>query len=193
MNWCFECCLFLFLFSLRQEYVADCNRRHSHEILCRFTMSPPLVSLVRHSLGAHASLPRMIAPHASSTKHRKKGSLAAFVVCAMSTLLLFGSCCLLPDEGSDLRHGAASGGGRDSYDRSSNGSMLGGFSACAEMSGSDSRRRLLLQLWYALLGGVSGAVGEFLPLGVDDNLSMPIVSGGMFMFLALAGASGSSP
>lgn len=61
--------------------------------------------------------------------------------------------------------------------------MFGDFSACAELSGSGSRRRLLLQLWYALLGGVSGAVGEFLPLGVDDNLSMPLVSGGVFLTL----------
>lgn len=68
--------------------------------------------------------------------------------------------------------------------------MFGDFSACAELSDSDSRGRFPPQLWYALVGGLSGAVGEFLPLGVDDNLSMPIVSGGVF--LTLVGASSST-
>lgn len=108
----------------------------------------------------------------------------------MSTLLLFGCCGLPSDEDSRFQHGGESDSGRYSNDASS-GSMFGDFSACAELSGSDSRGGFRLHLWYALLGGVSGAVGEFLPLGVDDNLSMPIVSGGMF--LALVRVSGSSP
>lgn len=108
----------------------------------------------------------------------------------MSTLLLFGCCELPSDEDSNFRHGGESDSGRDGNRRSSSASMLGDFSACAELSGSDGPGSFRLHLWYALLGGVSGAVGEVLPLGVDDNLSMPIVSGGIF--LALVGVSGLS-
>lgn len=112
----------------------------------------------------------------------KKGSVAAFVVCALSTLLLFNCCCHLSNEDGSFQHGGESYSSRYSSESSSS-TLFGGFSACAGMDGSDSRGRILLQLWYALLGGVSGAVGEFLPLGVDDNLSMPIVSGGLFLAL----------
>lgn len=129
--------------------------------------------------------------YATFLRNAEQGSFAAFFVCSISTLLLFGCCCHLSDEDSNLQHGGESASGRDSKDLRSSGSVLGDFSGCAEMSGSGSGNdgRLQLQLWYALLGGVSGAVGELLPLGVDDNLSMPIVSGGVF--LALVGASGS--
>eukprot|EP00903_Cladosiphon_okamuranus_P008059 g7773.t1 len=119
------------------------------------------------------------------------GSFAAFAVCSMSTLLLFGCYgCVHPSndetDSSFFHRGGESDRRRDT---NSSGSMFGDFSACAELSGSDSHGRFSLQLWYALLGGLSGAVGEFLPLGVDDNLSMPVVAG--VVFLTLVGASSS--
>ncbi|CAM9665533.1 unnamed protein product [Ectocarpus sp. 8 AP-2014] len=107
------------------------------------------------------------------------GSLAAFLACSLSTLLLFGCCCCPPgDEGRDSDHVG------DSDLLSS--LIFGHFSACTAVGrgGRDSGGSgTPLLLWFALLGGVSGAVGELLPLGVDDNLSMPIVSG--LTFLAL--------
>ncbi|CAM9865077.1 unnamed protein product, partial [Ectocarpus sp. 4 AP-2014] len=107
------------------------------------------------------------------------GSFAAFLACSLSTLLLFGCCCRPPgDEGRDSDHVD------DSYLLSS--SIFGHFSACTAVrrGGRDSGGSgTPLLLWFTLLGGVSGAVGELLPLGVDDNLSMPLVSG--LTFLAL--------
>lgn len=106
----------------------------------------------------------------------------------MSTLLLFGCCCH-PSDGKDnnFHHSDSGESGSDSDDGSNRSAIFGAFSACAATSSSvsDSRSRPLLQLlWYGLLGGVSGAVGEALPLGIDDNLSMPILSGVVFLTLS---------
>lgn len=41
-------------------------------------------------------------------------------------------------------------------------------------------------LLVAIVAGTCGAVGEVLPLGVDDNLSAPVASGTMFMMVRAA-------
>lgn len=56
------------------------------------------------------------------------------------------------------------------------------FEALSSVLGTDDGRCCSLLL-SSILGGVSGAVAEVLPLGLDDNLSLPIVSGAMFMAL----------
>jgi len=122
----------------------------------------------------------------------EKGSLAAFLVCAMATLLLFACCCHPSDEESSLRRGGEGiGYSSESYDSIGSSKSLfgafGAFSACASMSRSGSLESSPLpRLWYtyAMLGGLSGALGEALPLGVDDNLSMPLVSGVIFLALS---------
>eukprot|EP00752_Nemacystus_decipiens_P001848 g1781.t2 len=153
--------------------------------ILHLSVGDPIASVVGARLGDRSRI--------LSSGKSLAGTFAAFVVCSVSTLLLFGCCCVLPadEDNNNFRHGGESDSGRNSCDQNSgSGFIFGDFSACAELSGTDDRGRFLLQLWYAWLGGVSGAVGELLPLGVDDNLSMPIVSGGMF--LALSAVSGSS-
>ena len=39
-------------------------------------------------------------------------------------------------------------------------------------------------LVLSLLGGFAGAVAELLPLNIDDNFAIPVVSGGALMALA---------
>ncbi|CAM9183305.1 unnamed protein product, partial [Hapterophycus canaliculatus] len=119
------------------------------------------------------------------------GTFAAFLVCLLSTLLLFGSCCFQPpgeDECSAYHGGESNRDCSGSASRSSSAlfDIFGAFTVpgCDAVGSSNPGRSLSLLLWYALLGGVSGAVGEFLPLGVDDNLSMPIASGVIFLALA---------
>ncbi len=118
----------------------------------------------------------------------EKGFLAALLVCSVSTLLLFGCSCHPSDEEGSFDLGAegTSYYSDSSEDNSSSRSLFGAFSACASMSRSGSLGRPLPGLWYtyALLGGLSGALGEALPLGVDDNLSLPLVSGGIFQALS---------
>jgi dolichol kinase len=65
--------------------------------------------------------------------------------------------------------------------------ILGGFCVCAvatfvymHFEGFPSGKILLL----SLLGGFAGAVSELLPLNVDDNFAIPVVSGSL-MALAL--------
>lgn len=103
--------------------------------------------------------------------------MAAFLACATSTLLLFGW---------------SRGEGVEGCDGSSANGVFGAFDACAVFStcvdndddgGSSSSCRYYALVLYSVLGGVSGAIGEFLPLGVDDNLSMPLVSGTLFLLL----------
>lgn len=111
------------------------------------------------------------------------------MACATSTLLLFGWCRdERADEEGDSRgylHGSA---GHDDSD-SSGSVVLEGFGACATRSQKKSDMYLLI---YAVMGGISGAIGEFLPLGVDDNLSMPLVSGAVFLALS-QGIGGRDP
>lgn len=58
---------------------------------------------------------------------------------------------------------------------------LGGFTICAIVtcayliSQEDSPRSLLLV--FSLLGGFAGSLAELLPLNVDDNLAIPVISG----------------
>ncbi|CAN0364138.1 unnamed protein product [Ectocarpus fasciculatus] len=112
------------------------------------------------------------------------GSFAAFLACSLSTLVLFGCCCRPPGDEEGDSHLVG-----DSDLVSS--SIFGDFSACAAVGrgvrDSGGSGTPLLP-WFAMLGGMSGAVGELLPLGVDDNLSMPIVSG--LTFLALSTVDG---
>jgi len=62
---------------------------------------------------------------------------------------------------------------------------LGGFLVCGLVSaayflwqGFDRDYVVLL----SLLGGFAGSVAELLPLNVDDNFSIPVVSGGLMLF-----------
>lgn len=114
-----------------------------------------------------------------------KGTFAAFLACAMSTLLLFGwfqegeaiKKCTNVDASyfrrGDSLHGAADACNGDS-------SIV--FGALGGVLRMDDGRCCSLLL-SSFLGGVSGAVAEVLPLGLDDNLSLPVVSGAMFMVL----------
>ncbi|CAM9982262.1 unnamed protein product [Scytosiphon promiscuus] len=119
------------------------------------------------------------------------GTFAAFLVCSLSTLLLFGCWCCQPPGDRDYsdHHGGESSGDRGGGTSRNSGAIRNLFDAFAA-SGCDAFRSgspgrpLSLLLWYSLLGGVSGAIGEILPLGVDDNLSMPIASGLIFSVLA---------
>lgn len=63
---------------------------------------------------------------------------------------------------------------------------LGGFAVCMTvtwlylaMNNIGEGRQILL----AMIGGVSGAIAELLPLNVDDNFTIPLISGAI-MFLA---------
>jgi diacylglycerol kinase (CTP) len=59
---------------------------------------------------------------------------------------------------------------------------LGGFFICAFVTGAYllwqgfEREKILL---LSMLGGFAGSVAELLPLNVDDNFSIPVVSGGL--------------
>lgn len=113
-------------------------------------------------------------------QHRK-GSFAAFVACATSTLLLFGWCREEATEEEEVPRSCYYYCHDSNIFRlfvSVNRTTFGSESGCCV---SYSSRRSLLLL--CVIGGVSGAVGEVLPLGVDDNLSMPIVSGAVFLAL----------
>lgn len=122
---------------------------------------------------------------ASTTTMQSKGFLAAFLACATSTLLLFGW----------YRDEAVDGEDRQSYDQGSgDGSSSTIFSAfsedvvgargCASASnGDDAGPCGCSLLLCSMLGGFSGAIGEVLPLRLDDNLSMPVVSGVIFLAL----------
>lgn len=105
----------------------------------------------------------------------KQGSMAAFLACATSTLMIFGWSRAEAVEDCDGSH--------------ANG-IFGAFKACTVPSTCVDNDSIISSassccslLVYSVLGGVCGAVGEFLPLGVDDNLSMPLVSGTIFLFL----------
>lgn len=106
--------------------------------------------------------------------------MAAFTTCAIVTLLLLLGWCrdeeMIKDNNqrSYGRLGTTSG-------RSSSGDSrtFEAFWNCAASSDVSDSSLVLI----AILGGFSGAVGEALPLGVDDNLSMPLVSGAIFSAL----------
>jgi dolichol kinase len=59
---------------------------------------------------------------------------------------------------------------------------LGGFAVCAVVTAAyllwqGCPRSLLLV--FALLGGFAGSLAELLPLNVDDNLAIPVISGAL--------------
>lgn len=112
-----------------------------------------------------------------------QGFLAAFLACATSTLLLFGWC----------RDGAAHDQAHLDVGEGLECRLAGDTSVCnGRVSESDSGALYDHDLcmhssnslfFSSILGGLSGALGEFLPLRMDDNLSMPIISGALFLIL----------
>lgn len=61
---------------------------------------------------------------------------------------------------------------------------LGGFMVCAiatyaYLAWQDTPRSLLLV--FALLGGFAGSLAELLPLNVDDNFAIPVISGALMI------------
>lgn len=98
------------------------------------------------------------------------------MTCATVTLLLFGWCReeeALGENPRSFGHPSTPTSGLSSIQYPGG---LGGCTAGSEVSDAS----LVLT---AILGGFSGVVGEALPLGVDDNLSMPLVSGAIFLAL----------
>ena len=99
------------------------------------------------------------------------------MACAAVTLLLFGWCRNEETLGENPRgvdHPSIT-----ASDHSSSIQLLGEFRGCTARSDVSDTSLVLI----AILGGFSGVVGEALPLGVDDNLSMPLVSGAIFFVL----------
>lgn len=92
------------------------------------------------------------------------------MACATVTLLLFGWC---RDEETLGESTATTTSGHSSIQ------LLGAVRGCTVRSDVSDASLVLT----AILGGLSGVVGEALPLGVDDNLSMPLVSGAIFLAL----------
>lgn len=100
------------------------------------------------------------------------------MACAMSTMLLFGFCrneeldFVVDDDArlDEFCHGCmiATGGNDSESDWYIADNLFRALQRCA------SSRSVIV---YSALGGISGAVGEVIPLGVDDNFSMPLVSG----------------
>lgn len=107
-----------------------------------------------------------------------QGFFAAFLACATSTLFLFGWC----------RDGSALDQAHLDRDEGLECRLAGDISVSnGRRFGSDDHYLCLYSsnslFFSSILGGLSGALGELLPLRVDDNLSMPIVSGALFLIL----------
>lgn len=150
-------------------------------------------------LEIHTSLNLLSPPALAFLSHAPmKGTSAAFLACAMATLLLFGwpqaaeaimSSC---SNSNVSRVGCFSRSSISSLGR--NGRRTTADTACFSVVsrlpgpfrgifGSDGDLCCSLSL-SSVLGGVSGAVAEVLPFfRLDDNLSLPVVSG--IIFLAL--------
>lgn len=109
------------------------------------------------------------------------------MACATVTLLLFGWCqdeATLGGENPQSYsyvddHPSTTAASGHSYIAIISSQLLAAFTGCTARGGVSDTSLMLT----AILGGLSGVVGEALPLGVDDNLSMPLVSGAIFLAL----------